>query len=101
MDLFKDLINNSVCPLDKNMGGPLKVRYVCAVILEFIRCIYENGIPLQPQQQTLFLGFLLLAKEYALLHQMLQFHVCNDSIELAKILVTLGSKAASSTATYY
>lgn len=46
MDLFKDLINNSVCPLDRNLGGPLKVRYVCAVILEFIRCIFENGIPL-------------------------------------------------------
>jgi len=68
MDLFRELINNSVCPLDKSKGGPLKVRYVCAVILEFIRCIFENGIPLQLQQQTLFLGFFLLAKEYALIH---------------------------------
>jgi hypothetical protein len=40
----------------------------------------------------MFLGFLFKAQEYALLHQMLQFHVFADSLELAKVLVTLGSK---------
>ena len=27
-------------------AGPLSVRYVGAVFLEFIRCIFENQIPL-------------------------------------------------------
>lgn len=91
IELFKDLINQTKYPIDLQ-GGELKVRYVCAVILEFIRCIYENSIPLQPQLQSMFLGFLFKAQEYALLHQMLQFHVFADSLELAKVLVTLGSK---------
>lgn len=30
--------------------GHLSVRYVGSVFLEFIRCIFENQIPLQPAQ---------------------------------------------------
>ena len=46
----------------------LSVRYVCSVILEFIRCVYENGIPLQAQLQSMMLQFLFSAKEYPTLH---------------------------------
>ena len=48
LELFKSLINASQAPLDRRMGGPLKVRYVSSIILEFIRSIYEEAIPLQP-----------------------------------------------------
>ena len=47
--MFKTLINASVSPLDRRLGGKLKVRYVYSIILEFLRSIYEEGIPLQPQ----------------------------------------------------
>jgi hypothetical protein len=53
------------------MGGPLKVRYVSAIILEFVRSIFEEGIPLQPQHQNLFVAYLLNANDYALLHQLM------------------------------
>lgn len=68
LELFKTLINLSQSPLDRKMGGPLKVRYVSAIILEFVRSIYEEGIPLQPQHQNLFIAYLLNANDYALLH---------------------------------
>lgn len=43
MEIFKELINKSVCPLDDEQEpGTLSVRYVSAVLLEFVRCIYEN-----------------------------------------------------------
>jgi hypothetical protein len=51
MEIFKELINHSKCPMDvEEEGGPLSVRYVSAVLLEFVRCIFENQIPLQPAQ---------------------------------------------------
>jgi hypothetical protein len=46
LELFKSLINESESPLDRRQGGKLKVRYVSAIILEFIRSIYEEAIPL-------------------------------------------------------
>ena len=49
LEMFKTLINASVSPLDRKQGGKLKVRYVYSIILEFLRSIYEEGIPLQPQ----------------------------------------------------
>ncbi len=36
-----------------------------------------------------------------MLHQMLQFHVFTDSVELARVLISLGSKQAIQSDTYY
>ena len=69
--------------------------------MEFVRCIYENNIPLQPAQQTMILAFLFKAKQYPVLHQLLQFHVFLDSLELARVLVELGSRQSKKTDTYY
>jgi hypothetical protein len=44
--MFKDLINKSKYPIDISKGGDLKIRYVCSIIMEFIRVISEIGIPL-------------------------------------------------------
>lgn len=69
--LFRDLINQSVFPIDKSLGGPLKVRYISAIMMEYIKCLFDTGIPLQPQLQSMFLGFLFAAKEFAVLQQLL------------------------------
>jgi len=97
-DIFKDLINASECPITAepdsevlNGRRPLTVRYVNTILLEFLRCVLENSIPLQPAQQTMLIKFVLKAREYAFLHQLLQFHVLNDSLELARSLLLLGS----------
>jgi len=56
-DIFKDLINASECPITAepdsevlNGRRPLTVRYVNTILLEFLRCVLENSIPLQPAQ---------------------------------------------------
>lgn len=49
----------------------------------------------------MILGFLFKAKEYGLLHQMLQFHVFMDSLELARVLVNLGAQDAQASDTFY
>lgn len=101
MDIFKALIQASTSPLDGSPPGNLSVRYVSAVLMEFVRCIYENNIPLQAAQQTMILSFLFNAKEYPVLHQLLQFHVFLDSMELARVLVELGSRHSKKTDSYY
>mmetsp|Transcript_45939 Transcript_45939/g.60892 ORF Transcript_45939/g.60892 Transcript_45939/m.60892 type:complete len:91 (+) Transcript_45939:2121-2393(+) len=61
------------------------------ILLEFLRSVLENQIPLQPAQQTMLIKFVFRSKQYAMLHQLLQFYVLNDSLELARVLVSLGS----------
>ena len=39
----------------------------------------------------MLIKFVLKSREYAFLHQLLQFHVLNDSLELARSLLLLGS----------
>ena len=41
----------------------------------------------------MLIKFVLKAREYAFLHQLLQFHVLNDSLELARSLLLLGSES--------
>ena len=51
-DIFREIINSSENPLDPvpvedDPNAPkLKVRYVCTVLLEFLRAVLENQIPL-------------------------------------------------------
>jgi hypothetical protein len=47
LEIFKDVINASTCPLNgnENPNSNLKPRYVTAVILEFLRTLLENSIP--------------------------------------------------------
>lgn len=51
IELFRELINTSESPLDKKRGGPLRLRYVYSVIMEFVQALFDNGIHLQPQLQ--------------------------------------------------
>ena len=115
-DIFRDIINASESPLDVQGAAQrpgaeeessteppatrLKVRYVTTILLEFLRSVLENQIPLQPAQQTMLIKFVFKAKQYAMLHQLLQFYVLNDSLELARVLITLGSRGVTKQAYY-
>jgi len=99
--LIRELIDSSTSPLDKEKGGTLKNRYVCAVVMEFINQLFVNGIPLQPQLQTVVLGFLFEAKEYCVLQQLLQFSVLDETYELARVLIQLGSKSNIDSDSYF
>lgn len=41
----------------------------------------------------MLIKFVLKTREYAFLHQLLQFHVLGDSLELARSLLLLGSSS--------
>ena len=43
----------------------------------------------------MLIKFVFRAKQYAMLHQLLQFYVLNDSLELARVLVSLGSRSSA------
>lgn len=101
LEIFKDMINNSTHPLSKSPSQPIHVhvqtktkirpKYVISTILEFLRTLLENQIPQQPSQQTLLVKYMLMTKDTQMLHSLLQYHVLADTLELARILVNLGS----------
>jgi len=98
IEIFKQMIGHSTHPLSSQAPtsqAPLikvKPKYVISVILEFLRTLLENQIPQQPSQQTLLVKYILVTKDTQMLHSLLQYHVLADSLELARILVTLGSR---------
>lgn len=100
IELFKEMMNESPVPYDKQRGGSLRPLYVASVIMEFVRSLFDNGIPLQQSLQTLLLGYLIDTSEVTKIHQLLQFGVLNDTPELAKALVNMGSRSFSKDLTY-
>lgn len=71
---------------------PLSDKYSFAVIEEYNRCLMEHQIPQSPSQQTMLTTFIIKQKDFRLLQSMIQYHVLADSLELARILLDLGSK---------
>lgn len=59
--------------------------------MEFFRSLVENQIPQQAALQNLLIKFILDNREYTMFHTLLQYHVLNENLELARILITLGS----------
>lgn len=52
----------------------------------------EHQIPQSPSQQTMLTDYILKQKDYRLLQSLVQYHVLNDSLELARTLLEIGSK---------
>ena len=48
----------------------------------------------------MLINFVVKAKQYATLHQILQFYVLNDSLELARLLISIGSSGITQTPYY-
>lgn len=101
LEIFKQMISNSTHPLPGLLPavartslaapGVIAPRYVVSTILEFLRTLLENQIPQQPSQQHLLVKFILVTKDTQMLHSLLQYHVLADSLELSRVLVSLGS----------
>ncbi len=70
------------------------------MILEFLRTLLENQIPQQPSQQHLLVKYILLTRDTQTLHSLLQYQVLSNSLELARILINLGSSETRRTATH-
>ena len=96
IEIFKKMINQSTHPLslakEPFSGSKVNAKYVVSVILEFLRTLLENQIPQQPSQQTLLVKYILMTKDTQMMHCLLQYHVLADSMELARILINLGSQ---------
>ena len=109
-EVFRKLINMSQTPIDEGEARqlsvnsnkmmvdrskefkPLSDKYSFAVIEEYNRCLMEHQIPQSPSQQTMLTTYILKQKDFRLLQSMIQYHVLADSLELARILLDLGSK---------
>mmetsp|Transcript_23405 Transcript_23405/g.36067 ORF Transcript_23405/g.36067 Transcript_23405/m.36067 type:complete len:97 (+) Transcript_23405:1984-2274(+) len=81
------------------MGGitpdkfkPLSTKYCLTIIEEYNRCLMEHQIPQSPSQQTMLTQYILKQNDFRLLQSLVQYHVLNDSLELARILIELGSQ---------
>mmetsp|Transcript_12350 Transcript_12350/g.8991 ORF Transcript_12350/g.8991 Transcript_12350/m.8991 type:complete len:233 (-) Transcript_12350:253-951(-) len=62
VEIFKELINRSDRPLEVMTAPPaepLPSRYVLALILEFVRALFENSIPQQNSQQQIIIKYII------------------------------------------
>lgn len=120
-DCFKKLINMSECPIDEQEAAALKsnaesllfvgdkskpfqdlsYRYCLSIMEEYNRCLMEHQIPQSPSQQTMLSEFILKKKDYRLLQSLVQYHVLNDSLELARILLDIGGNEAKAGGEHY
>ena len=105
LEIFKEMIDNSPFPItgsgaksDQQIAvKPLQPRYIISMILEFLRTLLENQIPQQPSQQHLLVKYILMTKDTQTLHSLLQYQVLSNSLELARILINLGSSESKRT----
>lgn len=70
----------------------LSSKYILAIIEEYNRCLMEHQIPQSPSQQAMLTQYILKQNDYRLLQSLVQYHVLNDSLELARILIEIGGK---------
>ena len=88
IEIFKEMIQN------KNAEAKLSYKYVSSMIIEFFHSLIENQIPQQPTLQNLLLKYILDHRDYPTFQMLLQYHVLNENIELARLLINLGSNDA-------
>ncbi|TNV83895.1 hypothetical protein FGO68_gene4171 [Halteria grandinella] len=90
IEIFKHLIL-------QNAGvqqSRLRPVYITGALTEFLRSLMEHQIPQQPVLQNLLIKHVLDNKDYNAFHQLLQYHVLTENLELARTLVNLGSNEA-------
>eukprot|EP00743_Colponemidia_sp_Colp-15_P007893 GILK01008548.1.p1 GENE.GILK01008548.1~~GILK01008548.1.p1 ORF type:complete len:762 (-),score=127.60 GILK01008548.1:63-2297(-) len=68
----------------------LEGKYLISVILEYNRSLLLQQLPPQNYIQDLLVDLLIDHKQYFQLHQLLQYHVINDSPDVAHRLLILG-----------
>ncbi len=70
-------------------------EYLTKLIMEYIRLSADNGVPVMSEIQAVFIRLVLQIKDFPLLQSLLQFHCLRDNIDLAEILIKLGTKDKS------
>jgi len=64
--------------------------YLKSMIVEYIRCLQEFGLPSQPILQSTLWKYIWRNRDFIGLQNLLQFKVLDDTLELAQHLVQLG-----------
>merc|ERR1719189_26161 len=87
-----DLYTNLFCPLLEALGNSrANLKRIIAFILEYIRSLEEEQIPVQHFLNELLINLLVQNGSWYQLHQLLQYHVIADSKPLACLLLSLES----------
>ncbi|XP_058803853.1 regulator of MON1-CCZ1 complex [Phymastichus coffea] len=75
--------------LSKFPEDTIDTQMIIWVLLEYIRSVSEQGIPVQHYLHELIITTLVNKQAYYQLHQLLQYHVVSDSKPLACLLLSL------------
>ena len=87
------VFQNEMVEIFKEMtASAKKLKYVSSVIIEFFHSLIEHSIPQQAALQNLLVNFVLENRDYPTFQMLLQYHVLNENLELARLLINLGSK---------
>jgi hypothetical protein len=81
VEIFKEMIS----------AERKKPKYVTSVIMEFFHSLIEHSIPQQAALQNMLVKFVLDNRDFPTFQMLLQYHVLNENIELARLLINLGS----------
>ena len=83
-----DLYTNLFCPLLEELGNSRpNLKRIISFILEYIRSLEEEQIPVQHFLNELLINLLVQNGSWYQLHQLLQYHVIADSKPLGKFLL--------------
>ena len=75
-----DLYTNLFCPLLEELGNSrTNLKRIISFILEYIRSLEEEQIPVQHFLNELLINLLVQNGSWYQLHQLLQYHVIADS----------------------
>ena len=75
-----DLYTNLFCPLLEELGNMrANLKRIISFILEYIRSLEEEQIPVQHFLNELLINLLVQNGSWYQLHQLLQYHVIADS----------------------
>ena len=82
-----DMFGHVFLPIEEEKG--LDYKFIIAVVTEYIRSLNFNHLPVEPYLNELLINFLVRNRRFYQLHQLLQYHVVNDSVHVACQLLAL------------
>eukprot|EP01097_Dermamoeba_algensis_P003325 TRINITY_DN2341_c0_g1_i2.p1 TRINITY_DN2341_c0_g1~~TRINITY_DN2341_c0_g1_i2.p1 ORF type:complete len:513 (-),score=146.64 TRINITY_DN2341_c0_g1_i2:56-1594(-) len=74
---------------EESISGKMDNRYYASVLIEYIRALNANHVPVEPYVHELLINALVRSKRFYQLHQFLQYHVISDSIDIACHLLSI------------
>jgi len=84
-----DMYVHVLLPLDDDKVQVTSNKYFIAVVTEYIRSLGFYKIPIEDCIYQLLISILVQDKRYYQLHQLLQYHIIDDSIHVACQLLSL------------